>query len=91
MDSDDFSAELKALSIDEHLFRSAYQMISKFEAQKVELYVTQLLMHHESDNNSLELDQRAVSRYAKAIEAAVKLSSTLDESVANIREQISGQ
>ena len=78
VDNDDFSAELKALSIDENLFRSAYQMISKFEAQKVELYVTQLLMHHESDNTSLELDQRAVSRYAEAIEAAVKLSSTLD-------------
>ena len=66
-------------------------MMSEYEWNKLQLSIFQMELYMTSDFSSVPTNRKTRKRYLEQINAAAKLSSTLNESLNKLREKLKGE
>ena len=66
-------------------------MMSEYEWNKLQLSIIQMELYMTSDFSSVPTNRKATKRYLEQINAAAKLSSTLNGSLNKLREKLKGE
>ena len=88
----EFRSICKEANIDDFdLFKAGVQMMSEYEWKKLQLSIIQMEFYTTSDISTIPTNRKATKRYLEQINAAAKLSSTLNESLNKLREKLKGE